>query len=723
MATLVLTAVGTLVGGPIGGAIGALVGQQIDQRLFAPKGRQGPRLGELSVQLSRYGQPIPKLFGTMRVAGSVIWATDLVESAHKSGGGKGKPKVTTYSYSASFAVTLSARPIRGVGRIWADGKLLRGAAGDWKAETGFRLYLGDEEQPVDPLIGAAEGADGTPAYRGIAYAVFEHLQLADFGNRIPSLTFEVEADEGAVTLGAIAGELSGGAVAGSAGASFGGYAASGDSLRGAIEALGQAAGLSARDDGDALRFAGDEPPVALLADELGTPRRKIERAAAGVLPEAVALAYYEPARDYQTGLQRARRGGIGGQDEQIELPAALSADAAKAMAEARLARLWFGRTTRTVKLPWRRLGLRPGERVTLPDAAGLWRVREVRVDHGAIEAVLSAERAGGVFAPPPAAPGRQVPAADALHGPTTIALLDLPPLEDSAAANPRIFVAAAGLSPDWRRAALLMSSDGGASYEAIGGTAAPAVMGSVFIAPGAGSALLFDDCNSIEVELLHEGLSLEGRSDEALIGGANLAMLGDELIQFGLAELVGPARWRLSRLLRGRRGTEWAMTGHAPGERFVLIEADSLAAQELPLAKLGAEIRVTASGIGDAAAVEASIALEGRALRPPSPVHLNATRLGDGTIRIGWVRRSRTGWGWIDGSDAPLGEEGERYRLVLTPSVGAVRTVEVTVPGYDYGTAEQAADGAMGAASVMVAVWQLGSAAASLVPAEQSFAV
>src|SRR3546814_5954786 len=81
MATLVLTAVGTAIGGPIGGALGGLLGQAIDRDvLFKPKGRQGPRLTELAVQTSSYGSPIPRLYGTMRVAGSVIWSTDFVET-------------------------------------------------------------------------------------------------------------------------------------------------------------------------------------------------------------------------------------------------------------------------------------------------------------------------------------------------------------------------------------------------------------------------------------------------------------------------------------------------------------------------------------------------------------------------------------------------------------------------------------------------------------------
>ena len=109
MATLILNAVGAAVGGPIGAAIGAVIGQVIDRRIFAPKGREGPRLADLSVQSSTYGARLPKLFGRMRLAGTVIWATDLKEVRSRQSTGKGQPKATVYSYSASFAVALSSR--------------------------------------------------------------------------------------------------------------------------------------------------------------------------------------------------------------------------------------------------------------------------------------------------------------------------------------------------------------------------------------------------------------------------------------------------------------------------------------------------------------------------------------------------------------------------------------------------------------------------------------
>ncbi len=708
MATLVLTTVGTLVGGPVGGLIGAVVGQQVDQRLFAPK-RVGPRLGDLSVQMSRYGQPIPKLFGTMRVAGSVIWATDLKETVQSDGGGKGKPKMTNYSYSASLAVALSARPIRAVRRIWADGKLLRGAAGDWKSELGaFRLYLGTEDHAADPLIAAMEGEGATPAYRGMAYAVFEHLQLADFANHIPSLTFEVEADEGPVTLGAIAGELGDGEIAGAAGPELGGFAASGDSVRGAIEALARVAGPVLADDGAVLRFADPEAAAVALGD-LGAPRARIERKAAGTLPELVELSYYEPARDYLAGLQRARRDGPGRRGESIELAAALGADSAKALAEQRLATAWTERSEATVKLGWRWLALRPGQCATLPDQGGTWRVRSVRIEAKGVEAKLVP--LGPLVATlPPAAPGRPVGAPDAGIGETVLHLLDLPPLGDTAETSARLWVAAAGTEPGWRRAGLSLSRDGGASFEAIGSTAAPAVIGVAASALAAGSAHLFDGAGDVEIDLLHGGMALAGADDDALANGANLALLGDELIQFGMAEALGSGRWRLSRLLRGRRGSEWAMAGHAAGERFVLLERASLLPVELPVAMLGASATLIATGVGDAAGVEAEALVTGDAVRPPAPVGLAAARLSGGLIRFSWVRRSRTGWAWLDGSDAPLGEEAERYRLEIMPSTGSARTVEPTAASIDY---DPAPDGAGAAASFAISVRQLGSVAAS----------
>ncbi|MCR9128824.1 MAG: glycoside hydrolase/phage tail family protein [Alphaproteobacteria bacterium] len=150
---------------------------------------QGPRVDEFSLQTSSEGATVPIVYGRMRTAGQVIWAAYPVETSQtrSAGGGKGGPKVTEYSYTLSFAVAVAEGPIGGIGQIWADGQPIE------RAGLVMRVYTGAEDQTPDPLIEAIEGAGQAPAYRGLAYVVFEDLPLDEFGARIPNLNFEVFA--------------------------------------------------------------------------------------------------------------------------------------------------------------------------------------------------------------------------------------------------------------------------------------------------------------------------------------------------------------------------------------------------------------------------------------------------------------------------------------------------------------------------------------------------
>jgi hypothetical protein len=714
MATLILTTVGTLIGGPIGGALGAIVGQQVDNRLFAPKGRRGPRLNELAVQSSAYGSVIPKLFGTSRVAGTVIWATDLKETRRKVSNGKGQPKSTVYSYSASFAVALSARRIVRVGRIWADGNLLRGASGDFKSETGFRLHDGSEGQPVDPLIASAEGMAATPAYRGLAYAVFEDLQLGDFGNRIPALSFEVVADDDDVSIGAILSGLGGTGLAADIPARVGGFAATGDSVRGVAETLADLFPFAARDDGAVLRLESSSPVYGSIAeadlggahDQRPVPRIMRGRQSGDGLPSTLSVAHYEPARDYQQGLQRVRGGVAGRRDLRIDMPVTLDAGRAKGHAAAALHRLRVERMTAKIRLPWRYLDLVPGNRIVLPEDPGDWRVTGVTLDRMVVETEIV--RSGAMSAAMlESDPGRSLAQPDAPHGPTIFHLLDLPPLDDSVATAPRVAVAAAGALPGWRRAALLVSLDDGMSWQEAGTTAAPAVIGTARTALGTASAQLLDHASVIEIQLLNEAMEVHSVTPDALMAGANVALVGNELVQFRDVMPLGGNAYRLTGFFRGRRGTEWAIRSHQVGEPFVLIEREALAFIDVPA---GAnQVRVIATGMADVQPPEHRLGNPGQALLPPAPVHGTAVRLSNGDIDIRWVRRSRNGWRWLDGVDVPLVEEGERYHVALTPDHGLQRVIEQAESRYLYSVAAQMADRADGATQVIASISQLGS--------------
>lgn len=225
----VLIGVGTVVGSAFGyPQLGYLLGNLAGQALFPTQlpGVKGPRLQDLTVQSAALGAPVPLVFGTYTIAGNIIWSGGITETSTTTEvGGKGGPtqRVTEYSYDASLAVGICEGPIAGIRRIWADTKLIYDAreqsadgaggidvdglsrgeiiaeffsrmAGNVQWSQYFTVYLGTESQDPDPTIESVQGAGNVPAYRGLAYVVFERFPLEQFGNRIPNFRFEVYTD-------------------------------------------------------------------------------------------------------------------------------------------------------------------------------------------------------------------------------------------------------------------------------------------------------------------------------------------------------------------------------------------------------------------------------------------------------------------------------------------------------------------------------------------------
>lgn len=199
--------IGFLVGGPTGAYYGAQAGMMIGGAIDPPKGStiNGPRLNDLSVQTSTYGAFIPRDYGTVAQTGNVFWlkgdALTEVKTTTTSGG-KGGPQTTTntFSYYATFAVGLCKGPIDGVRRIWIGSDLYYDAGSSDLATiiasnqnaTTFTLYLGTDTQNPDPLIQADKGAANVPAYRGLAYIVFDSLPLEKYSNSLVAAQVKVE---------------------------------------------------------------------------------------------------------------------------------------------------------------------------------------------------------------------------------------------------------------------------------------------------------------------------------------------------------------------------------------------------------------------------------------------------------------------------------------------------------------------------------------------------
>lgn len=689
MATLLFTALGTLLGGPLGGALGALAGRQIDTLIVGSPTREGPRLKELAVTTSSYGMTIARHYGRMRAPGSIIWSTDLVEHREEDGGGKGQPTTVAYNYSVSFAVALSSRPVAGIGRIWADGGLLRGEAGDLKVGGALRLYTGRGDQAPDPLILSAETAGQCPAHRGIAYAVFEGLQLEEFGNRIPSLTFEVIADSGELTLAAMCGDVLDEIDAAVPLSGLTGLSCEGP-LSDLLALLEPVYPMDCDAGGDLLTIAPErlqakpvllsEAAVATGDGDFGGAAGFTRRRAAAAEAPAGALRYYDIDRDFQPGAQRAPGRPAPGEPRTIELPAALSSGEARRLIAGAAKRSALGRES----LSWRTTELDPaigpGAIVSVPGQGGRWRVTEWEWRVQGVELTLSRLPGSALAAADPAggAAGRLNPPIDAVATPTVLAAFELPWDGNGTGDRPALFAAGSSSGPGWKGAALY-AERGDGQLVPLGATGrARAIMGRVPDALPPSSPLLLDRATSVTVQLLATDMILADADPTSYALGGNLALIGEELIQFGAAIPLGGGRWRLERLLRGRGGTEGAIAGHGPDENFVLLAGASTA---LDPATVGTapDTLIAALGLADAVPVTSPIANRGLTLRPLCPVHPRRRADGDGLV-LAWTRRARGAWLWRDGVDTPLHEETEAYEVSYGPASTPIARWETTLP-------------------------------------------
>jgi Putative phage tail protein len=677
MATLVLTAIGSALGGPIGGSIGAIIGQRIDQEIFKPKPRKGPRLTDLSLQTSTYGSDVPRLYGRMRVAGTVIWSTDLIEKKTKKSA-KGQPSSIQYSYSASFAVALSARRIRSIQRIWADGTLLRGADGQFRTATTMRVHLGAADQPADPLMASALGMDRCPAHRDLAYVVFQDFALADYGNRIPSLTFEVEADDAAASpnIAAIIADICP-ALNSVAPAIPAGYAATGST---------GAAAIAPMVDGWALNWCADRLAVAgpdrllsryAVPDDTGQALRT-SLPSRHRQPHAITLRHYDPARDFQIGAQGARLSHhpdaeTAYRNDQIEYPIALAADAASTLAQHRALRLLRSGQTADVALGPYAYDLRCGDVLDLGES-GRWQI--AAIEHGASGARVQLR----LPVPPvlltsstPADPGQNLPSPAPDAGDTRLILADLPAaltgLTQSSGSPVQAgwHAAVAGTGASWRLAEVEMRAAPDAPLQSLGVATAATALGTAITALPPASALIEDQQSSVIIQLSGDHMDLADATPAQLYYGANLMLIGAEIVQFAHAEPLGNRRYRLSHLLRGRYGSETAISGHVAGEDVLLLDGSGL----IPLGSAYSGAMVQAAAPSDASPVSDLIPRGSTALLPLSPVHPRWQWNGV-TLKLGWVRRSRSGFDWLSGVDTPLGESVEAYRIIVTSSNGAV---------------------------------------------------
>ncbi|MCX7298867.1 MAG: glycoside hydrolase TIM-barrel-like domain-containing protein [Rhodobacterales bacterium] len=486
-----------------------------------------------------------------------------------------------------------------------------------------------------------------------------------------------------------------------------------ESPRTSISMLARHFGFDAIETEGRIRFVmrGRAAAVTLAHDDLVAPITagtsgdgevlELVRAQETELPQALKWQVARADEDYDAALVEARRITVDTTRIASEtFPVAVPPEEAERRCRRALMEAWTGRESASFRLPPSRLALDPTDVISLLHDGREVDFRLVTIadaDARGIEAVRQDQSAGEL---PPVQPRATTLTKPVVFGAPEVILLDLPQLAEDQPAHRPLVASYAVPWPGEMAVFRSPSTDGFALMTIFGRRAR---IGTLVSDLPAGPTSRFDLSNALIVDLASG--TLESVTDLSLFGGANaLAVetaLGTwEIVQAGVAELISSRRYRLTRLVRGQRGTEHAMGAPAPaGARVVVMDTGVI---QLPIAEadLGIpwnwRIGPAARAVSDPSYAARSFTPEGKGLVPFAPVHVeqpwrSARVPGDLTLR--WVRRSRAlvadAWEQVE---VPLAEELERYDVQIRDGATVKRTLTATTTSVIYSAADQTVD-------------------------------
>lgn len=252
---------------------------------------------------------------------------------------------------------------------------------------------------------------------------------------------------------------------------------------------------------------------------------------------------------------------------------------------------------------------------------------------------------------------------------TYFEFLDLPllPAEEDLKIG-RIKIASCGDNENWTGANCYRSDDGGLTYDLIGGNNIGHTVGFClnklenFNCPA-----IIDNVSELIISLANG--ELENIDKTKLFNGFNLAVVGNEIIQFqhiSQEDFTTENLYKLTGFVRGLYGTEYYCDKHTDYEKFVLLNAN-IKATSFPLTYINAnkyyKVVTTGKELEDVNAI--TFQYKGNIFKPYAPCHITAIRNANNDLIISWTRRTRIGGDWRDNVDILLSEDFEKYNIEI----------------------------------------------------------
>ncbi len=281
-----------------------------------------------------------------------------------------------------------------------------------------------------------------------------------------------------------------------------------------------------------------------------------------------------------------------------------------------------------------------------------------------------------------------------------------PPCLNAEDINPRAYCAIHGYGiKGWSGAQVHISRDGGGSYEMIGTTNKESTWGLVEQPAQPADYHSIDTTTTIRVRL--KTGTLISKTDAAIFAGENLVMVGQECLSFGIATLVGPNTYDISRLLRGRRGTEWYVNQHKHNELFVVLD-DSPFKVEVTEADRGKKFLFKVVSIGSDLSLTESqeIQILGENTVPYTVGNPKIVRNG-ADYDITWLERPRLANQLRDYIDGTHDFDFGGYLVAIFNGTSIIRHEFVYEPKYTYTLQMQISDFGAAQANVIAALYQV----------------
>ncbi len=243
---------------------------------------------------------------------------------------------------------------------------------------------------------------------------------------------------------------------------------------------------------------------------------------------------------------------------------------------------------------------------------------------------------------------------------TRLEIMDIKLLPDEQQNIGRLLFAAVGLSEGWQGVTVFININGDRKFlcsienEGIIGTCV-----SNFSKPRYNN--IIDRRSKVIVNLISGTLS--SATDEEFGSGKNLALIGNEIIQFQKAKLIQKNQYELSHFIRGKFGSD--ISQELEGQRFIMLD-NSIHSVPISDLLIDSEIEFKYLSNGHSQEMESDYKINYQAnnLKPLSPVNISFEMDGD-LLHIKWTRRSRAAIPWRSGIDMPIYEEKEMYRVRL----------------------------------------------------------